>query len=248
MGPFESFYESALQHPWLLWLSALLAGAFALSRRRLDPSVARLCAVLVALSLADAWLTSGHVYGLGSLSGRAASWVPLFFVLAGDFRFLLLFGAATPRGALAFRASGLAAAAALTVVVPITSQLAMWTLPLDAGTPRVLFLVYELLFTVLALALLRWHPAASRAPWLAQVCRFVLIYYPLWACADALILAGAREPGFALRVVPNLLYYGGLIAVIAWTADDAAAPRDPSPAAAGQPGPQPSETSTQSAS
>ena len=44
--------------------------------------------------------------------------------------------------------------------------------------------------------------------------RFVLLYYGLWAAADALILATGADLGFAVRVVPNVLYYGGLIAVI----------------------------------
>jgi hypothetical protein len=214
MGPCEAFYASPLQHPWLLWAAALLAGRFALSRGGVDASVRRYAAALVLLSLADAWLTSSHVYGVGTLGGRASSFVPLFFVLAGDLRFLLLFGAATPGGALAPDARGVAGAAALTAVVPVTSQLVLALLPGSAQGPRVLYLVYELLFFGLTLVLLRAHPRIARAPWLTRVCRFVLLYYGLWAAADVLILAGLREPGFALRVVPNLLYYGGLIAVI----------------------------------
>lgn len=217
MAGFEAFYDSALQHPWLLWLAALLGGAFCVTRPGLDASVRRYGAVLTLLSLADAWLTSSHVYGLGTLSAPLASAVPLFFVLAGDFRFLLLFGAATPDGGIALRARGLAAAAALTALVPIASQLVLLALP-GSESARVLFLVYELLFVALTLALLRRHPRAARTPWLARVGRFVLLYYGLWAGADVLILAGLREPGFALRVVPNLLYYGGLIAVIGWAA------------------------------
>jgi hypothetical protein len=46
------------------------------------------------------------------------------------------------------------------------------------------------------------------------VSRFVLLYYGLWACADAIILATGADFGFGLRVIPNVLYYGGLIAVI----------------------------------
>jgi hypothetical protein len=50
--------------------------------------------------------------------------------------------------------------------------------------------------------------------WIAQVSRFVIVYYSLWATADMIILTTSSDLGFALRVVPNLLYYGGLIAVI----------------------------------
>ena len=64
------------------------------------------------------------------------------------------------------------------------------------------------------LALLRWHPGVRRAPWLRSVSRFVVLYYTLWASADAILLATGSDLGFALRVVPNVLYYGGLIGVI----------------------------------
>ena len=52
----------------------------------------------------------------------------------------------------------------------------------------------------------------------ARVCGFVLLYYGLWATADAIILFAGSDLGFGLRVVPNLLYYGGLIAAMAWFA------------------------------
>ena len=66
MGPFERFYASPLQHPGLLWLAAALALAVCLSQRSMQPSLRRYCVALVALSLADAWLTSAHVYGIGA--------------------------------------------------------------------------------------------------------------------------------------------------------------------------------------
>jgi hypothetical protein len=44
---------------------------------------------------------------------------------------------------------------------------------------------------------------------------FVLLYYALWAATDAILLATGADFGYALRVIPNLLYYGGLIAAIA---------------------------------
>ncbi len=103
--------------------------------------------------------------------------------------------------------------------MPILSQAVLSVLSDAAGEPRVLFLVYELLFLLLTLALLRWHPGVRAVAWLTPVSRFVLIYYGLWASADAIILATGSDLGFLLRVVPNLLYYGGLIAVIGWAAN-----------------------------
>jgi hypothetical protein len=216
MGTFEAFYASPAQHPWLLFSAAAAALVFCRLRPGMQGSMRRYCTLLVGLSLADAWLSSAHVYGVGALSGRAASLVPLFFVLAGDFRFLLLFAAATPSGAIAPSPRALGASAGLTLIVPILSQGILALLP-GSGS-RVLFLVYEVLFLLLTLALLRWHPRLAEVPWLRPICRFVLLYYGLWATADVILLATGSDLGFALRVVPNVLYYGGLIAVIGWAA------------------------------
>ena len=221
MGPFEAFYESPLQHPLLLWGAALLAGAWALTRPGLAPSLRRYCGVLLVLSLLDAWLTARHVYGLGELGGAATRLVPLFFVLAGDARFLVLLGIARRGGGIEIDGRRLLIAAALTLVVPLFSQTVMALLPSTPGGARVLFLVYELAFAALTVALMRWHPGLREAPWLAPVSRFVVLYYLLWASADAILLATGFDLGFALRVVPNALYYGGLIAVIAWAGERA---------------------------
>jgi hypothetical protein len=215
LGPCEAFYHSPLQHPIGLWIAAALAGTFALTRPGLDPSLRRYCRALLALSLADAWLTSHHVYGVGELPGALASAVPLCFVLAGDFRYLLLLGVARPDGSVALAGRPILAAMGLTLVVPLVSQAVMTALPESTSGARVLFLVYELLFCALVLGLVRWHPGARGTPWLAPVHRFVLLYYALWASADTILLATGWDWGFALRVVPNALYYGGLIAVIA---------------------------------
>ena len=221
MGTFEAFYASEIQHPWLLWTAAAAALVFCRTRPGLDASVRRYCTILVGLSAIDAWLTSAQIYGLGPLSGPAASLVPLFFVVAGDLRFLLLFGAATAEGAIAPTARTLAAAAGLSVIEPILSQVVLAALPGSDGGPRVLFFAYELLFLLFTAALLRWHPRVAEVAWLRTVGRFVLLYYGLWASADAILLATGSDLGFALRVVPNLLYYGGLIAVIGWASQGA---------------------------
>jgi hypothetical protein len=54
-----------------------------------------------------------------------------------------------------------------------------------------------------------------------RVAHFVVIYYSLWATADLIILTTGADVGFAVRVLPNVLYYGGLIAVMAWSAEKA---------------------------
>jgi hypothetical protein len=215
MGAFETFYASAYQHPGLLWLAALLAAAVLVARRGLDPLLRRYLVALLGLSLLDAWLTSNHVYGVGALPVPFASFVPLFFVLAGDFRFLMLAVAATPNGGVRFEARSLAAAAALTVITPLSSKAILTLLPDSPAAPRVLFLVYEVLFVLLTICLIRWNRNLREAAWMRPVSRFVLLYYALWASADGIILATGSDLGYLLRVVPNVLYYGGFIAMIA---------------------------------
>lgn len=221
MGPFEAFYGSPLQHPGFLWGAALLALAVVIARRGIEASLRRYLLSLVVLSLLDAWLSSHHVYGIGTLSGAAASVVPLFFVLAGDFRYLLLAVGASANGALKPSVEKLALALGLTVVVPLSTQLLLALLPERFDTPRVMFLIYEVSFVLLTLSLLRLNANVQRAPWLGRVSRFVIVYYSLWALSDAIILFTGSDLGFGLRVVPNVLYYGGLIAAIARFAPDA---------------------------
>src|SRR5262245_24055067 len=181
-GPFALFYRSPWQHPLALWIAAGAGAAVARARRDLHTSVRRYCLALAVLSVLDAWLTANHVIGLGALPARFASAASLFFVLAGDFRYLLLLESATPGGALVFSLSGLVRAAVLTAVVPLFAQLVAPAIA--PGNPRVLFLVYELAFCALTAALLRWHPNARALPWLRAVSAFVLVYYGLWAASD----------------------------------------------------------------
>jgi len=214
-GFFEAFYASPIQHPWLLWLAVALGLVQVLTRRNLDPRVRGYCFALACLSFADAWLTSNHVYGIGALSAGAASAVPLFFVLMGDFRYLLLVTSGTPDGRFAPNGRRLAAAAGLTLIVPITTQLILAALPEAQSSPRVMFAIYEVAFFILTAVILQRHPNARSNPWIRSVSRFVMFYYGLWAVADAIVLATGSDLGFLLRVLPNLFYYGGLIAAIA---------------------------------
>lgn len=214
MGAFQAFYDSAWHHPFLLWVAGVVGIAIALSRRDLSPSLWRYCAALGALTLADAWLTSERVIGIGPLSGWAGSAVPLFFVLAGDLRYLLLVTAADDQGRVSIRPRIVAGAVGLTVIVPIVSRTVVALLPESHDGARVLYLVYELSFVLLTLGLMRFHRNVCSIAWLGSVSRFVALYYGLWAGSDLIILATGSDLGFGLRVVPNVLYYGGLIAVM----------------------------------
>ncbi len=80
--------------------------------------------------------------------------------------------------------------------------------------------MYETLFVVLAIGLSRVYlPRRSVALlWTRRVTRFVIAYYALWVVADAVILTTGADVAFLLRVLPNVLYYGGLVPAIAWAA------------------------------
>jgi hypothetical protein len=218
MGTFEAFYASPMQHPFLLWLAAALAIGFCATRPGLGSSLRRYCLGLGVLSLLDAWLSSSHIIGIGGLSGWLASVVPLFFVLAGDFRYLLLAVSASSEGTIQVSGAKVALALGLTAIVPISSQLMLLLVPDSLDKTRVMFFIYEVEFVVLTLCLLRFHENLRRVAWVRRVSRFVIVYYSLWAGADLLILTTGADLGYLLRVVPNLLYYGGLIGVMGYFA------------------------------
>ncbi len=217
-GAFETFYNGPIQHPVFLWIAAGIAMGLCLSRQGLHPSMRGYCALLGLLSIMDAWLTSAHIFGLGALPPWLASIVPLFFVLAGDLRYLLVVAAGTADGRLKMRRRSVISALALTVVVPLLTQIVLRALPESMSGARFMFLLYELSFIGLTLALLRWHPSARSRGWIRSLSGFVLLYYGLWATADVLILATGSDLGYLLRMLPNLLYYGGLVAVIGLSA------------------------------
>ena len=226
MDMFETFYNSPIQHPILLWVAASLGALYGIRQRGLRPSMREFLIFLTALSLCDAWLSSHHIYGYGTLTGAAKSAISLFFVLAGDFRYLILVTTAQRDGSILWSARSVGVALALTLIVPLSSQLIMGMLPESQQGSRVLFLVYEIAFFLLTCALMLWHPQVKANPWMRQVSQFVLLYYGLWATSDAIILATGSDLGFALRVIPNTLYYGGLIAAIGLAASRASQEAD----------------------
>ena len=215
---YAAFYHSFIQHPLLLWAAALLGLWIALSRRGLSSSVRWFCLALASLSVLDAWLTSNQVLGIGPLRGAAASFVPLAFVLIGDFRYFLFVESARSDGRITVGRKGLARACAWTLLVPLSAQLVVTAV--GSAEPRVLFFVYEVLFVLVSVSVAALYlPSHSDAlRWTQSVTLFVLGYYGLWATADAILLGTGADAGFLLRVLPTALYYGGLGPVIALTA------------------------------
>jgi hypothetical protein len=140
------------------------------------------------------------------------------FVLVGDFRvFLLVLGVAEPERSLV---GTCARAAAWTLVVPVVAGLLYRAGSVLAGPlpEQVLWLIYECAFVALALWWRVRLIPARRPPalrFLRVVLAYVAIYYALWGVADALILAH-RDVGWALRIVPNQLYYAFFVPVVWW--------------------------------
>lgn len=213
-GPFEAFYRSDLQGLWaLLVIPALFLAVRPWLRERTPGADPR------AAGFVRTWAT---VFALETLLDPLAvvlagvSMLP--FVLLGDFRvFALWLGVLAPEEPVGRR---LARAAGWTLVVPSAAWSVYRLLDAAAGPlpEQVLWLVYEVAFTGLALWWAFRRIPASRSPatgFLRATALYVAAYYALWACADVLILSGV-DAGWALRVLPNQLYYGFWVPVAWW--------------------------------
>ncbi len=195
---FEAFYSTPWHHPGIAWFFAALTLAAVLMTR---PSRLGLWIFLLVEISLDAWLTGG-------LSPLPSSWMKpaiITFVILGDARFFYLmtresFG----------ESRSIVAALGVSWIIPLGSWLIHQAMPSPWGDPRWMFLVYEGMFALLAIVLLRLTTGAARA-----LVTFELVQYATWATADVLILSGdaTREAGFALRLVANFLYYAAFVPV-----------------------------------
>jgi hypothetical protein len=185
------------------------------------------------LTIVDPLATGPLLRALGVADAPIATVVMVAFVLLGDFRvYLLVFTLMTfagtrhdarvadpvyaARDALRLVPPRAALAAALaTLVVPIVAVTVEGALrSRNPSLPaQSIWLAYEIAFLVAALVLrsvivpARVPPAEPRLRnYLRAVLAYVAIYYALWATADVLILSGF-DTGWALRVLPNQLYY-----------------------------------------
>lgn len=210
----QAFYQSDLQSLWLLLLAPALFlawRAFASERGtgvapQRSAFVAGWCIVFAAETLLDPIATGPFVRAL-ELTGLSAQAVMLFFVLLGDFRiWWLVFHAAQPER------SAIARALIPTAAIPVGAYAGYALLDAMAGVPgQFLWLIHETSFLAAALWLrARWLPQhvedAALRGFLGDVLLYSAAYYFLWASADVIILAGV-DLGWALRVVPNQLYY-----------------------------------------
>ena len=207
---FQTLYESPWLNTALLGAAGFLVIAAWIQRRSF------LTAFMVLFSfeiLADAY--------------HAGSWSPtlhwhwddrfsLMFIMLGDLRYFLL------NERFAFRPDSQPFDAttrqawmrtvALTFICPIIS-FASRAFP-EGTDPHWTYLLWEVPFVLLALVLrFRVYPRrlAAAPPavrkWLLDLGTFELVMYGLWVVSDVLILSTGADVGFALRIVPNFLYY-----------------------------------------
>jgi hypothetical protein len=222
----QQLYQSETQAVWSLWVVPALFLAYLGLRRELpattiEPRAAafmRAYALLFAVeTMLDPFAGGPILRWLGVKGGTVSTVVMVFFVLLGDFRvFLLLlavlgYAQGTPR-----MRPVVAEAAGWTLVVPLAAvaiEAGLRALRSDLPAQSI-WLVYELAFVVMALVwrerIVPARTVADRpavAAYLRAVLAYVILYYALWATADVLIMAGGLDAGWALRILPNQLYY-----------------------------------------
>jgi hypothetical protein len=221
----QELYASDFQGLYALWVVPALFLVFLLvdvgarpDRVAVEPRASRFLrayAILFTLETMIDPLAGGPLLRWLGLADRPeAMIVVFFFVLLGDFRvFVLVFGLEAIR---AGRGLGraFAEAAAWTLIVPTVTFVVHRTLTAIAGPlpGQALWLIYELDFLVIAFVMReRIVPArvadSRLRAYLRTVLAYVALYYGLWASADVLILATGADRAWALRMVPNQLYY-----------------------------------------
>jgi len=217
---FLDFYASDLQSTYAVWpVPLLLLGWLVLTGGRAattaDARFVRAYTLFFAVETVLDPLVSGPLARWIGIAGSApGTMLIVFFVLLGDFRVLLLLQRLARPGLTRERL--LAESAAWTLVVPLVALTVEQLLGALAGElpENMIWLLYELSFCALALylrqrALPAWvgPDRAARLAYLRSVASYVALYYGLWATADILIMALDLDVGWALRVVPNQLYY-----------------------------------------
>ena len=217
MKPFwQRVYDSPLHQPGLVVAMGVVALAWAWQAKRggeLRAFLRAWAAVFGAEIVVDAVLTAASSPLLPAHGGVVTA-LSIAFVLLGDVRAYVLAERATRPDGEARRAviAGVVWGALVSVLMAAPARL----VPAMQREPRWIFLTYECLALTQALV---WRfgvlprrrgVSEERARWGRDVTGFVAAQYALWALADVLILRGVTE-GFALRLVPNVMYYGAFV-------------------------------------
>lgn len=217
---FLSLYTSDLVATYAVWPLPLLLLAWLVSTggratTTRDARFVRAYALFFAIeTVLDSLATGPLMRWLGLADTTASLVVLIFFVLLGDFRVLYLLQRLSFPGRTRERL--LAESAAWTLIVPLSALTIRELLGALLGPlgDNAIWLIYELCFLMLALwlrqvGLPRWvgPGRAARLAYLRSVATYAAVYYGLWASADVLIQVLGLDLGWALRVIPNQLYY-----------------------------------------
>jgi hypothetical protein len=207
----QALYDGPLHHPGVAWLFGLASLAW-LGLRMRASSLRAVLAVVAAETMLDALFTGA--FSPLPKAGPVAQAVPIAFVVLGDLRLFVLVER--------FRRTGVSWAGALAralpwaLVVPVLQGAAIRAFPETFGVERRIYLVYELLFCVIAILLLgaRYasrHASEALGRYTTGLVGLFLAQYALWASCDLLILAGVPW-AVGLRMLPNAVYYGLFVA------------------------------------
>jgi hypothetical protein len=153
---------------------------------------------------------------------KASTLIPFIFVLLGDLRVLLLaIGVARPERMLR---QNLAWALGTALIVPIVTGIGFawtrWIWPDVHG--QVLWMIYEFAFLALCVFLARvWVPRSvpndpPLAAFLKTIFGYSAAYYALWWVADVFVVVADLDLGWAIRIVPNQLYYAFWVPFVYW--------------------------------
>lgn len=204
------------QNLWLKTYPAIAANAalllFAVFKK---PRLKTYLLVFSATTLADI-LVASKIIPIANPDVQTA--IEYIFVLIGDLRFIVLlafvvYAQKKMPEIEAFKIDGSVWKPALvfTMFDSLIVRAIEFANPGIFTEPRVKFLTYEGIFFALTFlwvfAVMPQKPIAdAERRFLRRVAIPVFIFYGLWATADVLILKGIAF-GYALRVVPNLVYY-----------------------------------------
>ncbi len=228
MTPFSwhDAYYSELQSLYALLVVPVAFLAWRLAApcdptRAIVPKAARfvsLATLVFALETMLDPIATGPMLKSAALRGTlAATLVPFLFVYLGDLRVLLV-ARAVMRPAEPFRRT-LGFAAVASAIVPVATGVlylghrAIW--PNADG--QWMWMIYEAGFLALCVVAARvWLLRESAQghgidgegrAFLASLFGYSATYYALWLAADVLIVVAGLDLGWAIRMLPNQLYY-----------------------------------------
>jgi hypothetical protein len=190
------------------------------------PAAARFVALLTLVFAVETMIdpiATGPIKRSAAIDGTIfATLIPFLFVLLGDLRVLLLaIGVARPDRTLG---ANLLWTGGITLIVPIATGILYGSiLLLDPQIHgQVMWMIYEFGFLSLCIYLSRiWVPQnlagePRAAGYLRAVLGYSAAYYALWFIADVFIVVAGLDLGWAIRIVPNQLYYAFWIPFVYW--------------------------------